>query len=105
MLLRGRSRYPPLRKGTQRDSGDFEWVSCGAHQSRSVKRKTNALDCTKKRAISRYGVRLRLMNATILSEREDETAPLSERGGMRGLVRWASLSRLPAPLPKEWAGG
>lgn len=47
MPFRERSRYPPLRKDTQRDSGAFEWVSCGEHQSRLLKRILIASDCTK----------------------------------------------------------
>lgn len=96
----GRSRYPPLRKDTQRDSEGFRGVSCGAHQSRLLKRLLIASDCTEKSAISCYGVRLPDLKGAIFAL-ERETAPLSKRGGMRGLVRWASLSRLPAQLPKE----
>lgn len=48
MPFRGRFRYPPLRKDTQRDSGAFEGVSCGEHQSRLLKRLLIASDCTEK---------------------------------------------------------
>ena len=47
MAFRDGEEYRPLIKGIERNSGAFEWVSCGAHQSHAVKQQTNALDCTK----------------------------------------------------------
>ena len=75
MPFRGRSRYPPLRNDTQRDSGAFEWVSCGAHQSQSVKPSLIASGCTKFVQIGgiEFGCRKRGPRRS------------SERGGMRGL--------------------
>ena len=74
--FRGRSRYPPLRKDTQRDSGAFERVSCGEHQSRSVKHPENSSHCTR----NVQKVWTSSAAAFECTQLSDETAPLSRAG-------------------------
>lgn len=75
MAFRDGEEYRPLIKGIERNSGAFEWVSCGAHQSRPLKRQTISCDCTKFVQIGgiEFGCRKRGPRRS------------SERGGMRGL--------------------